>query len=862
MSAKWITEFQTRLDELLGLISGSSKTDDAQTNGALQAADMLSRLDFDSEIAPRAEIQSRWEQQTRTLNWSSWLPRFRFAWTTILLIFLILLVAFRQPVFAGVSRALGYIYIADIGFLPMDSTFVLQQPIRQEHAGQTVTVARGIGTPETITLYLEFNDIARPIDGAHLETTLGEKLKLLGWEYWPNLPNSRGIKVIFPPLPLDITQTTLSLPEGWHLLLEWIPASQSNLADTRVVPYVSQTALPAPSELCIEKPEIDLCVLAATTSSENTSILVKPESKNPVLVPGDMTGFLTWQTENAQVTLQDEQGNVLPISNEQNGTLTFPPLPPGQRVTLTIPTLLAMVDIPDQNIVVDLGDDPQPDTIIPLDATIEVLNTTIHFSQATFVGDGITGLRLMLNADDTIQTVDGITPISFELGKPDRVDDLYGGGMFDGSKDIFIELIRQHEKITGVLTIPILRATVTIDGPFEFTFNLTNASSPTPMPAEADPSTFSPAPTPTPLPLNGYSYTGENLKSGDLVFTIFNGKNSDLYAFTPEIDSQPRLIATLPGAVEQIYVQPDYQGLDYLAGMQTSKDGVSYIKDLSLYTISFNEVTPLLLYTFPPTPKNVVGPTVYGDWSYDSKYAIFRYVYPTPGNDYSKYLWMDMTCRQNGHCLANEILFEQNLELSIGDFAPGDYRILFTGSDNSGTGEMDLFIMDFDPNDPTQSVVNITANSSDSVDDVAAQGVWIPDGTIFTLCNDGRETNRFCYVDPVTGQITGDAIYSEHISEYQMSPSGQSILGIVINHNAAGKGFNEIHRFDLNARAGPTLATGRLIPFAAISPSDRFIAHTTENNDQVQMIDTLAGSTVTFTSNTMPNAVTWLAWID
>jgi hypothetical protein len=135
---------------------------------------------------------------------------------------------------------------------------------------------------------------------------------------------------------------------------------------------------------------------------------------------------------------------------------------------------------------------------------------------------------LTLNADEPISTADGITPISFDLGKPDRVDDLYGSGMLEGSKDIFVELIQPNGKITGMLTIPIIRATVRVEGLFEFNFNLINASSPVSTPAEANPNIFSPAPTPTSLPMDNYSYTGETLKSGDLLFTVFSGENSEV----------------------------------------------------------------------------------------------------------------------------------------------------------------------------------------------------------------------------------------------------------------------------------------------------------------------------------------------
>jgi len=54
----------------------------------------------------------------------------------------------------------------------------------------------------------------------------------------------------------------------------------------------------------------------------------------------------------------------------------------------------------------------------PLDANIQVLGTTVHFSKATFIGDGTSTLRLTLNADAPIQTVDGLTPDALELAGP------------------------------------------------------------------------------------------------------------------------------------------------------------------------------------------------------------------------------------------------------------------------------------------------------------------------------------------------------------------------------------------------------------------------------------------------------------
>ena len=527
-------------------------------------------------------------------------------------------------------------------------------------------------------------------------------------------------------------------------------------------------------------------------------------------------------------------------------------------MTLTIPAALASLDIHGQSIRVDMGDNPQPDTVIPLDITIPVMGTSVHFSRATFVGDGVGSLRLTLDADP-VQTVDGITPVSIEIGRPDRVDDLYGGGMLAGSKDIFVELMRPGGKVTGVINIPLEKAVIAVDGPFEFTFTLPDSASLTPEPVTADPNTFSPAPTATPLPLDSYSYSGETLSSGDLLYTIIDGEKTNLYAFTPGA-SQPRLFATLPGAVSQVYIHPDRQGLDYLAGVETSRDGTNYIKDLSLYSLAFAE-KPRLLYIFPRTPENTIGTIVEGNWSFDGRYAVFRYAQPQPGNDFQKFLVMDMACRSTGYCAFYPVNLSPDQGLFSARFAPGDDRILFTGSDYSLTGETDLFILAFDPSNANASVVNITANSSDFADDVGASpAIWTPDGKIFTLCNNGQDTSRFCTVDAVTGAITSGAVYKEHLFQYQLSPSGRQVIGMVINHKATGKGELELHVFDMNGQAGPILPLGQSPDYVSMSPSGQFIASLADEEKQIYIMDIPNGKVDVIASN-LPGPSYWLGWV-
>jgi len=60
-------------------------------------------------------------------------------------------------------------------------------------------------------------------------------------------------------------------------------------------------------------------------------------------------------------------------------------------------------------------------------------------------------------------------------------------GRWWGGKGLFVELILGGKKITGVLDLPIVSATVIVQGPFTFTFNLSDLPALTPTPLVANP---------------------------------------------------------------------------------------------------------------------------------------------------------------------------------------------------------------------------------------------------------------------------------------------------------------------------------------------------------------------------------------
>ncbi len=858
-----LRQFTINLDALLGLQPGQAADDPT-----LQVASALIGMGLDADAAPRPALRVRWVSRTRGLTpqgSTRSLFAVKWVWAVALTFVIALLIVFRQPVFAAVGRWLGYIYIPGSGFLPVESTLVLAQPVVQQHDGRDLLALSGVATPDETTIYLEFSDIASPADGAQLETPTGEFIPLTWWEYSPNSSNTKGVRLIFPALPAGVARTTLNLPEGWRLPLKWIPAAGSGLPDVQVVPYpAAKTETSSLTDVCMEKNGMSLCVLAATTSTDSTSVLVESRPLTPDLRPSWKE--TVWQTETQPVTLRDEQGNIYQMLEQQTDTLLFPPLPAGQQVTLTVPALLAEVDLPDQTIVVNMGTDPQPDTVIPLDVSIQVLGSTVHFSQAIFVGDGINSLRLTLDADP-VQAVDGITPAAIEIGKPDRVDDLFGGGMLAGSKDIFIELVRPNGKIAGVLTIPVVSATVMVDGPFEFTFTLPDAASITPTPVVADPNTFLPAPTSTPLSLDSYAYRGQPPQSGELLFTVANDNDADVYVFTPGVDFQPRLLATLPGVVSQIYVHPDHQGMDYLAGSAELRDGFSYVDNIRLYTIRFTDNMPRLLYSFAPNPANTIGTTVYADWSFDGKYLAFRDSGGNRPGYEARFGWLDMSCRSSGSCELHEIPVNENWSLSAPIFSPFDYRMLFSGADESGTGEPDVFLLNFDPNEPDTPIVNLTTQIF--ISDGLNAPAWTPDGKILDICFDGMswDLNVFCIIDPLTGNVSFGELLSPSLGDYRLyggtfwlQPSANQVAITIFPKNGTREALQELRLMDLNGHLGAKLAVSQWISDVTFSPSGQWLVYATDEGKRLYLADVNSGNSMLLQEfSSLP--VFWVGWV-
>ena len=873
-----IRSLNAEIDRMLG-IEDAPERDNAElasdASNILPIANRLATAGLSAEVQLKAGLRSRWITQT-TSPASRPVPQafplhLRWVWAALAVALLFAaLFLFRQPVLAAVGRLFGYGYIPSTGFIQLDSAQVLIRPVFQEHEGSSLLVVRGLALPKQTTLWIEYSDEARPVDGAWLEVGSKDHIELSGWSYSPNTPGSRGVLLTFPPLPAGTTQTVLALPEGWRLPLDWIPATQSNLPDVRVVPYQDTGSTPdaaaAQHDLCAQQHGLRLCVLAATAFAEGAQVLIRNEAIDTRLLPGDWMQGLVWSTESDPITLQDEQGNVFPLSGEQAGTLSFPVVSSTQQtVRLHIPAALATVDIPDQTIRVDLGPDPQPGQVIPIDADIQVLGATVRFRKATLVGDGTASLRLTLDAEP-VEPADGITPIRLEMGKPDRVDDLYGSGNLAGSKDLFVELVRPQGKLTGVLELPVAQATVAISGPFEFSFTLSpTEGQPTPAPASADPDSFSPAPTSTQLALDSYHFTGRLPQPGDLLFTLVQEQTTKLYAVNVANHSQPELIATLPGQVYQIHLHPDRLGADYLAGRQISDDSGNYYRSAQLYTMRFDGSSPRLLDSFPPGSDNHAGTEITATWSFDGRLMAYQQAGydPKPGEPYFKIGWIDLACRDTGNCMLHELQLPKGLELYAPEFSPQGYQLLMPGSqcdEGGGCTAGDIYQVTFSPEGVPGEATNIS--NTGQIDEIFPQ--WNPKtGQVVALCPvDMTEAQkRLCEYDPVSGERLDGALIDFHNPrEYQISPNGDQIFGEDINNSAGGKGTLELRLFGFDGKAGPVLVSGSWFDGFRFSNDGGMIAYLEENRHRLSLVTAVSGTQTLVYQAGAQESISWFDW--
>jgi hypothetical protein len=681
----------------------------------------------------------------------------RPAWTIVLAILTLMtistLVIGPQRVYAEFMKLFGY--IPEVGIVNLDQVRVLKNGVTQRHDGRELTALRGLVTVHGTDLWLEFSDEARPVDDAWLETPDGLRFDLLNWSYSPDEPGTRGVVANFPPLPPDVNQVNLALPEGWRIPLTWVTGRESSLTPANIVlaptpasgenpnsaPVVKPTAAPV---LCSEAMEIKFCVQAAARTESEMQVLVEAIPGGQY-TPGSSFSLSMFDVpgETQQLTLSDADGNVYPVDEnfiqvqgEPTGRMSTLRFPGAQdlkgRLSLNIPAVLVSIPLSDE-ITIDLGDKPEAGQTLAIDQTIDVAGFPVHFSQAMLEGDGKTSLRMKLTSD-LLDDNAPIRPYILDPGRPEGIQDSYGAGTSPNQLFIAVELIQQTGLRTGILRIPLISASLKVRGPFTLTFDAPGEKPDlTSTPQIIENGSFEPLPSAEPLPMNAYQYTGRALRSGDLLTVTVDDVQSTLYAASPDSGFAPEKVAVLPGQVLAVYSHPDRQGIDYLTGEYDEETSSTIYRQL--YSLRFGDPAPrLLIGQFEHSAFNF-------DWSYDGHYLAYLASDEQPGHNYQRFVRMiDLNCRTFGECsiftadTGNQDLYEI-------DWSPIDYRIALGGSPlDQEYGASDIFLLSLDAETNKAVLTNLT--HSPTIDD-RAPAQWTRGGdALLYACSTGTTASN------------------------------------------------------------------------------------------------------------------------
>jgi len=803
-----IRSVNSEIDRLLGINSADAHFPDAQADGEvdgiIKAASLLATTDFEDEAHPAPGIKEKWmggQAGTAQLARRKRIV-LRFAWVAVFVGILALLVIFHQPVMAAFGRLLGYGYLPEAGLFRLDGTFVLSSPVEQTHEGNRLTVTQGLAGSQDTRLWMTFSSSVDNPEAAWLEMPDQSRVELWGWSRYPDKPDSQGLLLVFPALPHGQDHITLAFQQGWRLPLTWGPATQAEVSPANILaPYptsgieesevlgidsLDNQRVASSDQNCVESHGLQVCLQAAHSGIDGLQLLLEGSTSGEELLPGGNFGELVGPGigEDYRLFISDASGQTSEATGTVSGeinqdglvtqTLEFPPLPPeADELTLHIPSFCAHLNL-DSAIEIDLGSDPQPGQQFALDASLDVLGQRLHFSQATLVGDGSRTLRLEMKSDPQ-ETGDGIVVTMFELGKPEGIDDMYGSGFGPQCQvSVTVELLGVVSGLkTGVLSIPVVGATVMLPGPYEISFQVPQESPHAAQtPVSADPGSFEPAPTPTPLSMVDYSFSGCSLQPGDLLYTVVSGEKTQLYAANPQDDLAAEQVAVLPGKVYSIGVQPDLTGIYYLTADQDKVHNT--LDNGQVFKVSLDGSLPVLL------TASLAEDLSDAQWSHDGHFLALQAM-DMLSEGHATWL-VDLTCQGADSCQPRRMDLPEP-DLWNMQWSPVDDTIAFSGvPTGSEYGAADIFVANLDKNGNLVELINLT--TSEEIYDMFPQ--WLSDGSglVFVCSLGGPDPNLYhlCENDLQAGQE--DVVMQipvETLHQVMLAPDNASFVGDIYN---------------------------------------------------------------------------------
>ncbi len=866
-------ELNRALDGLLGIGNAAQPADLANAEREmLDAARRLNAVDLSGEMRPSPAQAARWKQAAKAAARpapTARPPALRWVWAGLAVALLAVLVIFRQPVMAAVGRLFGFGYSPETGFVRLGDVRMLSRPVLQEHDGRSLTVVRGLADAEDTQIWLAYSADARPGDDAGLELPDGTRLDVLGWAWTENKPGALGVVLTFPPLPDDVSQTLLSLPEGWRLPLEWVPAEQSDLQAANVsVPYpVSPAGTVEPDsggeppalQPCLQTSGLEVCVRAASPSAEGLDVLVAVRSLDGALTPGtgwDMIPELLSDT--LRLELVDDSGRVSPAlpgstsaaqpqGDEWLQTLRFArPAGDAQTLTLRLPGVYASAPFnPPHAIEIDLGAQPRAGQTIPLDETLRVEDMSMHYNQASVYTNP--GGRLSLTLiSDPIAAVNGRILAGLELGKPQGIDSGYGSGGFrldEPRIEINADLIDPSGNIvSGTLVFPVEKAHLLLIGPFELVFSAPEAPAPAETPATAG-GDFQPPAAREPLPLTGFEMGAVDAQPGDLLYSALEGANSGLYR--TGTDLYARRLGTLPGQVVSFQLHADWQGMDYLTADAFNGDGT--LDGVRLFSLRFGDELPREILDLPE--NKIVWPA----WSPDGRFLAYQHVDERPGIFGRRLHVVDLTCRENGECIPQTLDVPDALDLNTPLWSPDSQHIALGGRANDSGQGGDVYVVSLNDNGTLGGYLN--ASASPESDDWPAQ--WRPDGTLVYACTaPSMPVNEYdlCQAssDGLARQSLRRLPFNMH--SFILSPDGTLLLDQVMD-----AGQIQVRVLNITESEARLLGGGERSANFQFAPDSRRVAMLHADNKLLSVLDALSGE-VTLVAEAWDGRITQVFW--
>jgi hypothetical protein len=256
-------------------------------------------------------------------------------------------------------------------------------------------------------------------------------------------------------------------------------------------PYLGKPAdMPIPAfPVCVDVSNALICIVEIVVTPNDTKVVLGLMSDSNIIQPGMLVFALPDAEKKEELTLLDESGGSLMLMEDASDflvvfspeqqvykqTLVFNAVKPGvKNLTLKIP-LVSIKVLSAGSFQVNLGSNPQPGQVIPLDSSFSIGDQIFNLDKAEFDGDGSNSLRVTLYSVpmDLPNNIASIQPV---LGLPEGVSLGFGTKTITDGWPFraFADLIAQpgQPPVSGIITIPIEGIIYNYRGPFNITFQL------------------------------------------------------------------------------------------------------------------------------------------------------------------------------------------------------------------------------------------------------------------------------------------------------------------------------------------------------------------------------------------------------